>query len=465
MIKYGYTGAATQVNQPSGQLDSVCKEWDMLQALVSGTGAMREGKEKYLPRWPKEDGDTYTCRLASATLYPAFRHTCEVMAAKPFCRPPLVDGVDSIKPLLDDVDLQNTPLQTFAHNLMFQCLAYGLTCVLVDMPQVRGLKTKADEIAANVRPYLTVYPAWTILGWNVDRSNNLQMIRLKETVLEPDGDWGIKSVEQVRVLRPGTWEIWRQVEKQPDRWGVYDSGTTSINSIPVVFFYGNKLGFGVGQSPLIDLAYNNVKYYQSESDQDTINHVARVPILFGTGFQPTDDITIGSSDAVIAQDPTATLQYVEHSGEAIGSGRTSLQDLADQMRSTGADLINSSRPGTVTATQIDSEGEGSRSKLQAICENFEESFEDCLVLMCAFVGDKTSTEFEVFKDFGSTSPLEPQILTVAVTTGIISKQTAFEELARRDIISPECTWDIESGRLKAQGPIAPPTPGGNANGF
>jgi hypothetical protein len=35
----------------------------------------------------------------------------------------------------------------------------------------------------------------------------------------------------------------------------------------------------MGISPLRDLAYLNVKHWQSQSDQDTILHVARVPIL------------------------------------------------------------------------------------------------------------------------------------------------------------------------------------------
>lgn len=445
---------AIKVNQESGQLACVSADWPMLRALNGGSRAMREGKTDYLPKWPKEDQDTYNCRLATATLHPVFRHTCEIMSAKPFARPISMTGVDAIEKWFDDVDLQGTPLQSFAHNLMFQCLSYGLTCVLTDMPTATNIKTRADEVKAGIRPYLTVYPAWSILGWT-SANNKLTMIRLAETVTEQDGDWGVKFVKQVRVLRPGTWEIYRQVENNPEEWFVYQNGRTTVKEIPVVFFYGNKLSFGVGQSPLIDIAFNNVKHYQSESDQDTIGHVARVPILFGTGFQPTDNITIGSSDAVIAEDATATLQYVEHSGEAINSGRQALLDLEDRMRMAGADLTSGHRPGLLTATQVDSEGEGNRSKLQAICENFEESFEACLGFMAEFVNAPTEIEFEVFKDFGAASPLEPQLITIAVTSGIISKRTAFEELTRRGIISPECTWEDETKRLTDQGPIEP----------
>jgi hypothetical protein len=49
--------------------------------------------------------------------------------------------------------------------------------------------------------------------------------------------------------------------------------------IPFVPLYGTRLAFMMGISPLRDVAYLNVKHWQSQSDQDTILHVARVPIL------------------------------------------------------------------------------------------------------------------------------------------------------------------------------------------
>jgi hypothetical protein len=57
--------------------------------------------------------------------------------------------------------------------------------------------------------------------------------------------------------------------------------------IPFVPLYGWRR-LHVGISPLRDLAYLNVKHWQSQSDQDTILHVARVPILALIGGDETD---------------------------------------------------------------------------------------------------------------------------------------------------------------------------------
>lgn len=44
-----------------------------------------------------------------------------------------------------------------------------------------------------------------------------------------------------------------------------------------------------GKPPLIELAHLNVKHWQSQSDQDNILHVIRVPILVRIGIQTQYD--------------------------------------------------------------------------------------------------------------------------------------------------------------------------------
>jgi hypothetical protein len=48
-----------------------------------------------------------------------------------------------------------------------------------------------------------------------------------------------------------------------------------------------RCAFGDGEPPLLDLAYLNVKHWQSQSDQDNILHIARVPILALIGVRTT----------------------------------------------------------------------------------------------------------------------------------------------------------------------------------
>lgn len=443
------------VDDRSPAVEAMAAEWPMIDALLAGTSAMRAGGKTYLPQWPKETDESYKARLATATLFPAFKRTAAVLAAKPFAREIQVDPetVDSsVSGLLDDVDLQGTNLQPFAADLFLQVMQRGLCGVLVDTPPAQGVRTRAQERAAGVRPYMTVYPAGTILGWKAERRKEgavLTQLRLLEEYSEPDGEWGEETDNQVRVLTPGHWQVWRKKKGGPkEDWALFEEGDTSIDVIPFVFFYGVKKGFGIGAPPLLELAYLNVEHWQSASDQQTIMHVARVPILFAAGFQDGDNITIGSASATVSSDPNAKLSYVEHTGAAISAGRQSLLDLEDRMRQIGAELLVQ-QPATVTATAVRSDDEGNRSILQKIVEDFEESLAACLNLMGKWLSKDSKAKIELYKDFGSANLGEKagDLLLRGQDSGAVSRQTTFEQLQRMDAVDPKLSWEDEKARL------------------
>ena len=65
----------------------------------------------------------------------------------------------------------------------------------------------------------------------------------------------------------------------------------------------------------MELGHLNVEHWQSSSDQQTILHVARVPLLFVIGVETP--LTIGADSLITASNPGAELKFVEHSGAAI----------------------------------------------------------------------------------------------------------------------------------------------------
>jgi len=418
----------------------------MVHALIGGTAAMRAAGKALLPQWPQEDDDSYKTRLSVATLYPVFRRTVEVNAARPFSRPATVTAKGIPEEWLCDVDLQGSNINAFANSMLYEGLAYGMGGILVDYPPVANIKTKEQEKAVGARPYFVKYSGTHILGWRIERSK-LTQLRLLENVEIEDGQWSTEIIEQVRVLEPGKWQTYRLNEKSKE-WDLFDEGPTTLDCIPWVFVYGLKIAFGHGHTPLKDLAYLNVEHYQSSSDQQTILHVARVPILFGKGFGDSQ-ITIGASHAVMADDKDADLSYVEHQGTSIESGRQSLLDLEERMRATGAELI-SQKPVQTTATQVNSEGESAKSLLQQIVENLEESICQAICFMGQWAKKPVEPTVEFFKSFTSLPPHDKDMISNAKKAGVISGQTMFEELQRRDVISLDRNWNDEKTRLQSE---------------
>lgn len=440
---------ALKVQEPSAQVAGYAEDWRLVTDLLGGTRAMRAAGERRLPRWPNESPESHKARLSTATLFPAFARTLGVMAGKPFSKA-LTYGDDvptRIREWCDDADLQGTNLHTFAADLLAEALGYGLCGVLVEYPRTDGVRTVADERAVNARPYLVRYNHDQILGWQSARTNGvtrLTQLRLAESAEVQDGEYGTKIVERVRVLRPGSWEIWEKGEK--DEYVLAESGATTLAEIPFVPFCGRKTGFMAGVSPLLDLAHLNVKHWQSQSDQDTILHVARVPILAAITSDEGFELTVGASSAVRIPEG-GDLKFVEHGGAAIAAGRQSLQDLEGQMIQTGAELLVQ-RPGQRSAT------EANKSELQRITEAFEDSLDQCLQFMADWVGEKQGGHVSLFKDFGAATLTDAsaQLILSMQQAGLISKETAIREQQRRGMLAPDLDPTAEIERAQTDGP-------------
>jgi len=451
----------SDVSTKTSSVTAMEADWELARALLGGTRAMREAGQKYLPKWPNEDQKAYDCRLASAVLFPAYKRTVDTLTGKPFAEPITLgnDVPANIAEWTKDIDLRGRNIDAFAADLMESALGYGIGGILVDYPKTQDqdgrllYPTRAAEIAAGVRPYFIQIHPWQVLGWRDEYQDGmwkLTQLRLMECVDEPDGEYGVKSVNQVRVLTPGAWEVHRQNEKK--EWFQYDSGTTSLDIIPYVPVYGQRTGFMIGRPPLIEVANLNVAHWQCASDQQTILHMARVPILAVIGVDDQFEMTVGAASAV--KIPTGgDMKWVEHTGKAIEAGADELEALEERMRQSGAELLVL-RPGKITATQTATENAVGMCALHRIANNLEDALDQALQIMALWVGESEGGHVELFKDFGAASLAEAstQLLLDSTNAGKVSDETYFNELKRRGVVSPDIDWQDERDRIDAQGP-------------
>lgn len=437
------------------------EDWCVTEDLMAGTRAMRKAGVRHMPRWPNEEQEAYEARVKTATLFPAYRRTVSVMAGKPFSKAlTLGDApqsvIDQWKPWTDDIDRAGVSLNVFASEMLTEAVAHGLAGIYVDVPRAAevpknasGVTTQAAEKAAGVRPYFVRVKHNQILGWKLDDQGRLAMLRIFECAEVEDGDYGSVFADRVRVLRPGSWELWERIGDKP--FAMIESGTTNLDSIPFVPVYGERVATMVGRPPLMDLAHLCVKHWQSQSDQDTILHVARVPILAMIGADDNTKLTVGGSAAVKL--PTgASLEFVEHTGAAIEAGQVSLDRLEEQMVQTGAELMVQ-KPGQRTATEDSNDAEGNKCDLQRITENFEDALDQALVFAGKYVNIE-APRVTLFKDFGAAtlSDASAQLILLLQQGGIITKETALREEQRRGVISADIDVEVEIAAAAAEGP-------------
>lgn len=475
----------SKVNDKSSAVAAMEDDWSKIDALVGGTKAMRAAGEKYLPRFPAESQAAYEFRLKTSTLYNATGRTIENMAAKPFAEAVTVRDIDDVgEKWLENVDLCGNNLTVFAHKVFGAGLAYGLTHILVDMPSTVGedgkplYVTRAAEQSAGIRPYLVHISPKQVLGWRSSRGPDgqeaLTMFRFMESVEEDDGEFGTKSISQIRVLTPTTWATYRKPEKASagrttEDWELHQSGTISLGKVPLVTYYTKRSGFMTAVPPLSDMADLNIKHWQSSSDQDSILHTARVPLLAVSGVDDDYELVIGSK-AYLRLPVGGEAKYVEHTGAAIEAGEKSLQNLENQMRAMGAELLVESQVAT-TATQNNIEDGEAKSQLKLMVEGEEDAFDNAITLMHEWVGLTFSGKTDIFKDFSSDAILAaaaPFVLSLIqlVNSRLMSKEDAFNEMRRYGIINPDLAWDDVQERIAAEPPefdlgmlgLQPPAP-------
>lgn len=447
-----------EVRKPSTAVEAMAVDWALIDALMGGTGAMRTAGKKHLPQWPAEDAKAYQARLGTATLFPAYARTVSVLTGKPFSKP-LTIGEDvppRIAAWLEDVDLQHRNLHTFAAEVCQEGLAYGLCGILVDCPQSGGARSVAQEKVAGIRPYMLHIRPQNILGWRaqlVNGSRVLTQLRLLEAVEVDDGEFGTATIEQVRVLEIGRWATYRKASDfNLDTWMLYEEGVTSLKVIPFVPVYGKRVDFMIGTPPMLELAHANVEHWQSKSDQQTILHVARVPVMFGKVLGEAEFV-IGAGTFIEAADKESDLKYVEHSGKAIEAGRLSILDLEDRMRQTGAELLVI-KPGNVTVAETLSDNELGMCDLQRIMQAAEDGIDAALGFMAAWVGEKDGGHVSIYRDFGAATLAESSaaLLFEMCSVGKLSNATLYSELKRRGVISPDIVIEEEIAAAKRDAP-------------
>src|SRR5690606_4399760 len=175
-----------------------------------GTKAMRAAGRKLLPQYPGEEVDTYTQRLEQSTLLPAYRETVRNMTDRVFAEPmQLGDDVpQEIQGWCEDIDLAGNAINAWAVDWFETGLSHGICHALVEHPRAEGVRTRAEEIAAGLRPYAVLIRPEQVLGWR-NEGGILAQFRYMEVVEEPDGEFGVNTVQQVRVLEPGSWRVYR----------------------------------------------------------------------------------------------------------------------------------------------------------------------------------------------------------------------------------------------------------------
>ena len=432
--------------------DAIVEQWKrgrLLNVLMEGTAAMKRAGEEFLPREPEESQEAYNSRIEKTYLLNAFRRTVNYLSGEIFSRPLILqdDVPQEIKDLTENIDLEGNCLDVFAKRVFEAGLVDGVSAILVDHVQAPTNLTIEEEKKQGVRPYWVHIPVGNILGWRIKTVAGkpiITQIRIKESVEIPKGKYGTESVPRIRVINLGSYQVYEDTSGGKEKeWKLVESGeTTFTDEIPLVIFRpGEKITHMTARSPLEDLAYLNLAHYQSNSDQTTILHHARVPLLFGKMIadDPTK-IVIGPRRMIHSNHEDASLVFVEHSGQAIGAGRDDLDDLEQRMALWGLQLLMP-KTGRITATEKALSSSENDCTLKTYALQFKDSLETALGHTAKWLKLEKGGSVVVNTEFRLLTTADADILIKSKMAGILPRRTVLQEFLRRGIISEDSDID------------------------
>ena len=423
-----------EINDPNAVWFQQEPHWMLIEDLLGGTYQMRKRHRRYLPQEPRELDESYDNRLARSVC-PPFYLRLERMLAGMLTRKPvrLNDTADSIREHLFDVDLQGNDLNVWTYETTRKMVRYGHVGVLVDAP----------TSGQSGRPYWVTYTPRDILGYRtemIDGEVKLTQLRLQEKVSVPDGLYGEKIIDQIRLLTRGGFEIHQKGKN--NLFVKVDEGSTSLSEIPFSVAYANRLNLLESRPPMSDIAELNLKAYQIQSDLDNQLHISAVPMLAFYGFpQSSEEVTAGPGEA-IAFPADGRAEYIEPAGRSYDAQFKRLDVLSNQINELGLAAVLGQKLSaeTAEAKRIDrSQGD---STMMVVAQQMQDMIDNCLQFHGQYINAEAGSCF-VNRDFLSQrlEPQEIQALLQLYTSGSITQETLLKQLHEGEVLGDE--FDVE----------------------
>ena len=300
-------------------------------------------------------------------------------------------------------------------------LQLGRAGLLADYPDTAEGVSRADVLAGNARPTLTLYPAEAIINWRTIRRGALTvmgMVVLKE-VAEVWDEFERGEEDQWRVLKLGRLQgeddsaaeryivqVWKR-----NAGGFYlesesvplDAAGQPWDTIPFTFIGATNNDANPDAPPLYDLADLNIAHFRNSADHEESLFFAGQAMYWVSGADQDwaeamqeSGVYVGSR-SILPVPPGGQAGILQ--AQAVTGLSEEMKHKVELMAQLGARLI---APGqaTRTATEAASDDKTSSSVLSIVCDNVSDAFRSALRWCARFAGPAESeVDFTIGTEF------------------------------------------------------------------
>jgi hypothetical protein len=280
---------------------------------------------------------------------------------------------------------------------------------LVDLPSREAAPSLQAERLAGVRPYFNQVDAKQLIGWRFEEGNPLapvNQVRINEYVSVPFGEFGDKTIRQIRVIEQGKYRVFR---READRnvesngsgsqgWYVEEEGPISLDVIPLALTYSQKINDFISAPPLLSIAHLNISHSQRNADLSHGLHVAAMPVMVLKGFDDAPDPAGLSVNNAILLPPEGDCFMVEPASQSFDAQQAYLTELEQQMSALGISTLFAQKQSAETAESKKISRADSDSLLSIVSKDLESMLQNAFEMAAAYIG-KEAPRIILDKDF------------------------------------------------------------------
>lgn len=375
------------------QVSRMRSRMEFLYDSFMGGETYRQGS--YLTKYQLETEKEYAQRLDATPYTNHCRSIINTYISFLFRQPPdrelgILEADPAIPDYLEDADREGRNLDAFMKQAATWANVFGHSWIIMSKPNV-GAITRADEMAADARPYLNLLTPLVVTDYAWSRKANgayeltyLKYVEDSNSTVSVIKEWTPTTIQTSTIHHEKQLVLERIVEDN------------QLGKIPAVIIYNQTSSVrGQGVSSIDDIADACRMIYNLTSEVDQGIRLGSHPSLV-----TTPDVNVGSGAGALIHmppnmDPALRPYVLEFSGQEITSVYTAISALEtaiDKMANTGS--IRATEAKTMSGISREVEFELLNSRLSEMADNIELAEEQLWELYALYQGTTWNGEID-----------------------------------------------------------------------
>lgn len=451
--------------------DSWATRWNRTRRGIAGQAAIKEGGSTFLPKLPGQKPDQYKAYLEGAVYTNFSGRTLKGLLGMVYRKQPQYEVPTGFEPLWKDLDLQGSSAIQVSRNVMCELMEVGGCGILVEYPKTPASVTnKAEQEALNIRAYTALYTRESILDYRIERVNNVSqpvMIKLLERVSVWKDAYTCEPVNQLRVLTLEEIGYVQRVYRQVTGLGKWEQfgediiptmGGQPLRFIPF-WAFGTEQNHLRPQKPVLeDLVDVNLAHYRTSAwyERGCMFTGAPTPMLAGFMLAENETLQLGSTKAMVSENPAAKWGYLEFTGQGLRELAASMDKKESQMAALGARMLAPEKTGVEAEGTLKMRTNGESCALADLAVLQSEAFQEMLQFMAEWQNVATDEiEFKLNTDYIPATMGAADLLALLKTwqAGGMPLETLFDNMKRGELIPASEEFDDFKEKIDSQNPL------------